>query len=754
MKSILNLSAAAAAAMASWATAASAQVQEVIVSAERRQQSLQDVPLAVTAFSPEELEARQIDEPLDLIDYAPNTYGSNNTGLGSANVYFIRGLGNTESIATFDPPVGTYVDEVYIARQNGNNVSFFDIEQIEILRGPQGTLFGRNTTGGAVSIRTRKPAEEFGGFVEIGYGSFDRQTARGSVDIPLSDKILTKFTGFWVSDDGYVDNVVTGETLNGQQSWGVRGDIRIQVADNIRWDISGDYVDDDTTNILNYVEGFSGTVLSGNAGRRISRTGLQTQRIGDDLFAEALAGRGLGARQKSYSITSNLDVQSDVGDFNLIIGAYSLDQEFVLDFFDGGLAGQAFRFGGFTIANEGEHNSLSVELKYTKTFFDGFADIIGGLYYFRERNTTDFTDIFGIGAAPGTPLTLADRVLDNDLSSVAAYAQGDFHLTDKLTATVGARWTQETKTIEYVDQRAPGVGGAQRLDSAAIAAQGIPLSDQTALVTPRFVLAYDFSEDFNVFASATKGFKSGGWNARGTRADRILLFGPESAWSYEAGLRSQFFDNLVRVNLTGFFLDVDDFQVPSAFVDGIGSIQFITRNFADLRNKGVEIEATFAPTDGLDLYAAIGLQDAEYRNVDLSIAAQAAACLTNPAQGGLGIIAPDCSISEPVRAPDFSLTLGGSYEFFIPGTGFSVKPSVNGRRSSETFTGTSNLPNSFEDGFWLLNAGVIIASDKRGLQFTAECTNCTDTIYVQSNLPPTVYINEPRRWGVKLRYRF
>lgn len=754
MRTLLKISAAAAAVAAGWTTAASAQVDEVIVSAERRQESLQDVPLAVTAFSPEDLEAKQIDEPLDLIDYTPNTYGSNNTGLGSANVYYIRALGNTESIATFDPPVGTYVDEVYIARQNGNNVSFFDVEQIEVLRGPQGTLFGRNTTGGAVSVKMRKPSDEFGGYAEVGYGSFDRQTARASVDLPVSEMLLTKITGFWVSDDGYVDNIVTGETLNGQQSWGVRGDIRLKLAENVLWDISADYVNDNTSNILNYVQGFSPLAKSGDSGRRISRTGLRKRARGDDPFAAALAGRGLGADQKSFSVTSNLGVKSDFGDFNLIIGAYSLDQEFVLDFFDGGLGGQGYQFGGFTIANDGSHNSLSVELKYTKSMFDGFADVIGGLYYFRERNTTDFTDIFGTGAAPGAPLTLADRVLKNDLSSVAAYAQGDFHLTDKLTATAGARWTQETKSIDFTDQRAPGAGGAQRLDSANISAQGIPLSDQKALITPRFVLAYDFTDDFGVFASATKGFKSGGWNARGTRADRILAFSREAAWSYEAGLRSQFFDNRIRLNVTGFLLDVEDFQVPSAFVDGSGSIQFITRNFADLRNKGVEVEATYAPIEGLDLYAALGLQDAEYRNVDPSITAQATACLTNPAQGGLGIVAPNCSISEPVRAPDFSLTLGAAYEIAIPGTGFSITPSVNARHSGETFTGTSNLANSFEDGFWLVNAGVIIASDKHGLQFSAECTNCNDTIYVQSNLPPTTYINEPRRWGVKLRYRF
>ena len=143
-----------------------AAIEEVTVTAQRRAQNIQDVPLAITALSEEELQERQIDEPIDLINYVPNLFGGNNTGLGTANAYYLRGLGNTESIATFDPPVGTYVDNVYIARQNGNNVSFFDIDRIEVMRGPQGTLFGRNTTGGAVSIHMKKPAEELGGWVE------------------------------------------------------------------------------------------------------------------------------------------------------------------------------------------------------------------------------------------------------------------------------------------------------------------------------------------------------------------------------------------------------------------------------------------------------------------------------------------------------------------------------------------------------------------------------------------------------------
>ena len=143
-------------------------LEEITVTAQRRAENVQDVPIAISAFSANELEKRNVATPLDIIQYVPNLNGNNNTGLGSANVYFLRGLGNTESIATFDPPVGTYVDDIYIARQNSNNFGLFDVERIEVLRGPQGTLFGRNTTGGAINLLLRKPGDTMRGFAEVG----------------------------------------------------------------------------------------------------------------------------------------------------------------------------------------------------------------------------------------------------------------------------------------------------------------------------------------------------------------------------------------------------------------------------------------------------------------------------------------------------------------------------------------------------------------------------------------------------------
>src|SRR5690606_15509336 len=214
--------AAALAALSLSPVLATAQIDEITVTAERREASVQEVPLAVSAYNQDLLDDLQIAETADLFNVVPNLFGGQNTGLGTSNMYYLRGQGNDESIATFDPPVGTYIDGVYMTRQNANNFAFFDVERVEVLRGPQGTLFGRNTTGGAINVVLAKPAEEFGGYVEVGFGRFSEFLVRGTLDVPLSDSVLTKFSAYSIKDDGWLDNRAVDETFNQQDSQGVR----------------------------------------------------------------------------------------------------------------------------------------------------------------------------------------------------------------------------------------------------------------------------------------------------------------------------------------------------------------------------------------------------------------------------------------------------------------------------------------------------------------------------------------------------
>lgn len=729
------------------------QVETITVTAERREQSLQDVPVAVTAMSAQQLELRGVDEPINLVEFVPNMIGTHNTGIGSANAYYIRGLGNTETIATFDPPVGTYIDEVFIARQNANNIAFFDVDRIEVLRGPQGTLFGRNTTGGAVSVFMRQPAAEFGGFAEAGIGSYGRYLARGSVDMPVNERFLTKLSAYWIDEDGYVDNVTTGDTLNAQEGWGVRLDLTFLPSDTVRWDVALGLSDDGSINIANYVEGQSPLAESSGSGQRISRTGLSARDCSDALLTCMLAGQGLGLDNEAFEITSNLAVDAVGGTFNFITGYRNLDQRFIVDFFDGGLGGQGYATGGFVIGNEAEHSQFSQEVKFTGSFLEDRVDVVAGAYYFTEDNSTLFIDTFTIGAPPGIPLVLANRTLDNTQTSVALYSQFDFHITDRLTLTAGARWTNEEKEIELRDNRAaPPPGGA--LTTASLLANGIPDDLTTSLITPRFAAQFQLNDDVMLFASYTQGFKSGGWNARGTTPTAIQPFFRELATNWEAGVRSVLFDNRVRLNATAFLLEVEDYQAPSAFNTATG-IQFITLNDAGLRNTGFEVEADIALVDNLNIFAAIGRQNAEYTDPSPRILQQQADCIAGlPNSAGQGIVTPGCGIAVPVRAPDWTVTLGGNYYFELPGSNFYIQPAANARWQSDQWFQTSNLPASFTDSVWLVNAGVTVGTVDRDWALELACNNCTDEIYGQSLLAGVVYINPPRRWSLELRRNF
>ncbi|MEE4349047.1 MAG: TonB-dependent receptor [Pacificimonas sp.] len=787
----------------------------IVVTAQRREESVQDVPIAISAFDANELDRRGVTSALEIAQYVPNLVGLNNTGLGSANAYFLRGLGNTETIPTFDPPVGTYVDDIYLSRQNANNLSLFDVERVEVLRGPQGTLFGRNTTGGAINVFLRDPDFAVGGYGELAYGSYEMFGARGSIDVPLADSIAVKVSGYWQDDDGYAENTITGERLNENDGWGIRAGLYAEFSDRVNYTASYIRTETEAANILNF--DCDPANPSDSDGRFIT-TGLTTDSDFGGLLTGEKDGYGLGNDTTMDFISSNLEV--GVGDFavNFITGYVYTTQDYALDFADGrglpslgtpvpGVIG--YTNGGFTIANEGEFEQFSQELKFTGSLAAGLVDVVGGVYYFSEDNFSDFGDIFSIPVGPlpaGLPLILADRTLTNETEAIAGYIQGDFNVTDQVTLTAGIRYTDETKDFSISDNRASCNDGTLEPSCVSnpnlIAANGvaIPQSQNISIWTPRFAVNYEPNADILLFASATRGFKSGGWNARGTSASELLPFDAETAWSYEAGLKTELLDRRLRVNVTAFYLDVNDLQTPSAFTRANGSIAFITRNFANYENKGLEIELNAVAAPGFNLFAALGYQDDEYQfdssdptfdafGVE-SVLSQQARCLSQLQAGlvaggggaeatacGVGIVAPDGSIATPVRTPEVTAAIGASYVADLGG--FTLTPAVNASWRDNSETGTSNvtlynapvtsstgavfpsntagtgefITGSFSEARWIVNATLTLASDA-GWSLIGECTNCFDQEAVESTLANFSYLNPPRRFTLRAKYEF
>lgn len=694
-----------------------AQLEEIIVTAERREASLQDVPVAVSAFNEALIEKLQIQETLDLVNVVPNLFGGNNTGLGTANMYYLRGQGNDESIATFDPPVGSYIDDVYISRQNANNFAFFDVDRIEVLRGPQGTLFGRNTTGGAINVVLKDPSETMGGFAEVGVGRWSEVMFRGSVDLPVSDKILTKFSAYHIQDDGWLENTLDGGDYNSKDSLGFRADIRIMPTDEITWDLSFDYVEDEETATHSKLAGddrITSTALITGLPPAIFDFGLNPVN-----FAQKAGG--YGNEIESFSLVSNLGFSLGIGDANLIIGYRDLEQSFLLNF------PNATSDDFFWIDNVGEHDQLTAELKWTAELFDGKVDFVSGIFFMDEDNETDFADyLFGA-------FLLADRVIDNSTTGYAVYAQGDIDIGEKGTLTLGLRYTDEEKEIGLRDNTGNNV-----LTTAGLIAAGVPTKQDEQIVTPRIAFSYNFQDNVMGYVSATRGFKSGGWNARGTAAVAFQPFGPETLWSYEGGLRADLLDDRLRINATVFQTDLDDLQTTAATPSG----QFLTTNAGGLDVSGLELEITAVPTENWDIFFSAGLQDAKYKGL-------AAGCVVpNTSLAAFDI---NCNVADPKRSPDSTYTIGTSYDLALPSLGAILRPSASVRIIGENVVGTSQQ--GMNDSEATVNAGISLIDDDGVWQATIECRNCADEEYITSFLF-VPYFNEPMTWQARFRYNF
>lgn len=733
------LASAVAAAIVPGATGAQAQnddssdirLEEIMVTAQRRSQSIQDIPVTVTALSSEVLQQRQITDTIDLSRSVPNLVSANNVLLGTSVTYFLRGSGSTESIATFDLPVGTYVDEVYIARQNANQIALSGVERVEVLRGPQGALFGRNTTAGAVSIISVKPSEELSFDGELSYGSFNRRTFRGAVNAPVTDSLMVRVSAFSVEDDGFLENPLT-ENLNGESSWGGRIAVRALPTDAITWDVSAQYI-----NTENTAMGVPGVVQDGPAG---PFTVFPIPATGDLLTGryEASACEPQGDIQtwasqdclfngvESTLLISNIGIETAIGDIALISGYSRIKQKFNLDNFantDQPVLGGGFG-NNFYLSNLGTHEQFTQEIKLTGDTLDGKLEYVAGLFYLDESNTTDIIDT--VDFAPDVPVVFGDRTINNGTSSFAVYGQVDYNFTEDLSLQVGGRFTSEKK-----DFAVNGLAFGAPLATSDLADAGIPLELKVNRFTPRVALQYEFSDETLVFASYTEGFKSGGWNARSFAAAGFVAFNPEYVKSIELGVKSDFWDGRGRVNATLFRAKYSDLQVPGILPV---STDFITVNAADALVQGLELEASVMVVEGWTVFSNIGLTDAEYKE----LTPEAIAAALGP---------------ELQRTPDVTAQVGVVGNMYVSGDHrLTLAADVQYQSSFET--GPANTLVGSVGAEATVNAQLSWTPPGENWELAIGCKNCTDNVFVVQELLGQIFANDPRRVTATARFSY
>lgn len=693
-------------------------LQEIVVSAQRTQESLQDVPISVTALGEADLERRQISSTLDLISQVPNLVGSNNVGLGSATSFFLRGVGQDESISTSDPAVGTYIDGVYIARQINNNTYLYDIERMEVLRGPQGTLYGRNTSGGAVRVITKRPEDDSKGYIDLSYGDYDRYNVKAMLNVPFTDSLSFRLNAFVLGqDEGFIKDLTTGEEYWAPEGAGARAQLRYNPSDTVDMTLSVDYADEKGTEVI-------GSDFNRNTD--------------NNLFTVVSGLEGQFAETDQLGVTLNMEFA--IGDMTLasITGWRDLNQTYLLDLSDDVVP-------QYVLPHDSNHKQWSQEFTLSAT--SGKLDWLAGVFYMAEENSSTVGDeLFLFGGAVAANFR---KTLDNDTDSYAIFAQGTYNLTDRFAVTLGGRYTEEKKSVDvtqYIVFPGPATGGSGGFpgaegilfpfwDTSDVVAAGTPSKVTFSEFTPKVALEYRQSEDLLWYLSYTEGFKSGGWNARVTDPLDFVLFNPETVQSYEAGLKSELFDNRLRANLTLYRADYDDFIITALNADG----RFVTINAAQARIQGIEAELLYRATENLDLFGNLGTMDNEYLKLE----------------------GADFPITNEIkRTPKVSYQLGFNWSIPVPTMGGGFFTTATLSHQDKYYGGLKNDPVELSEAIDLVDFIVGYGPDNGRWTLEASCKNCSDEEYHHSTLNfgtlgfATQFPGLPRTWQVRFRYNF
>ncbi len=557
---------------------AEATLEEVVVTAQKREQNLQEVPLAISALSSAYLEKRDVASIAGLSAVAPNLQvqaGANKT----SGTISIRGGVQLNPQLYFEPSAGFYLDGVYISKAQGNLFDLGDLERIEVLRGPQGTLYGRNTVAGAVSVITKKPTGELGGHVQASYGNYDFRKIRGSVDLPRFGIFSIKLSGQISKRNGFNDvsgNPYTAAADSLDSKSGLL-QIRAQPLDGLTLDYAFD------TSVI----GEQAAAPETYRGTGSLAPYLHSQRVRRISFDSPNKEY---AKNWGHALTGTLDLGS-VGTLKSISAYRQQDYRDALDL-DGSPVALA------QSSRNSRYWQASQELQLT-----GQVDrlnYVAGVYYFGDRGFLYNPQAFFSGVSQ------VDSRFGFTTKAYAAYTQFDFHLTDAWTLTAGVRYTHEKKTVQRYFARLAPVSTVV-LDYPE---GNIPALDFSK-VTPQATVSYKVNEGLNLYARYAQGYRSGGYNAVATNAaDLLSPFKPQTQDSYELGLKSRFLENRVQVNAAVFQDNMKDLQV-SVFRAAASATSTLI-NAGKSRIRGAELEVVTRPVDSLLVQASLGYIDPKY----------------------------------------------------------------------------------------------------------------------------------------------
>ena len=730
----------------------SAYAEDIVVTAQRRSERAQDIPVAISAFGGEQIARTGI---ISLENIAPRVPSFYFGSFGAARPQlYIRGIGTRSFDPGSESSVGVFVDDVYLGRASGSFGSLRDIERIEVLRGPQGTLYGRNTIAGAINIITKGPTEEFTGEAEAGISNYNGYSLFGAVSGPIvADKVMFRVAAWNTERDGYQTNLVTGQNFQGLDNWGGRGRLTIKPSETFSIDLTAEITQDD-----------DGAAFSGfNRGSGPSRSlaGVTTPA---NPLATFLGRPGRtptpnpGGNVGYLSLDPFLDRRVET-----YIGRLEYDADFATL-----TSISAYKKLGIDDGRDLEGSSLDVinqlsrerSKQFTQEFritsnptgsasFGGALDWIVGGYFYRDESTR--RDEFRLGIDSVVALLsggpqVSTAISDYDIESYAAFGQATLHLSDKFEITAGGRYTRDKKrAIQQGLNTRPGV---------PLIAAPFSVDNRATYESfdPRLVATYKFTSDVSAYASFSTGFKSGGFQYVPFAASQAnVLFRPEDIKTYEIGLKSELLDRALRFNVAAFHYDYSDLQVSRIVDLGGGAAASLIDNAASSSINGLDVEVLIRPTPDFDVSVTYGYLDAKYKDY-----------FTNPA-GTAPTAATNFSGRQQVRAPDHSISVGA--EWRVPlgddsGLTFRADYAVldtfyhEPGEADPIYGGAVSLTREPSYGLLDLRAAYEIGN----IRVSAYVTNATKVSYRRSVLAlgstASDFPGEPRIYGLKVGYKF
>ncbi|TLM79199.1 TonB-dependent receptor [Microbulbifer harenosus] len=569
------------------------QLEEVTVTAQKREQSLQEVPVAVTAINADQLMQNGVTDLTDVQKLSPNTTLQVSRGTNTTLTAFIRGIGQQDPLWGFEPGVGIYVDDVYIARPQGSVLDILDVERVEILRGPQGTLYGKNTIGGAVKYVTKKMTGDTEINVGGALGSYNQRDLKIAASTAVSDTVNIGGAIASFQRDGYGENVITGAEQYNKDIFSGRIALEWNPSDTVWVRLAGDKTVDES---------------APRHGHRLA-PGLGEEPVLDSIYdTESNMPSENRVETSGMSLTAEWEM-SDSVTIKSITAYRSGETETAIDF-------DSVNRPDFDVPAYYEDDQTTQEFQL---IWEGDnADLVSGLYYYTGKAAGAFDAVLGY-------INLTQQVAGSvDTTSLSAYAHYNWQFAQDWNLSVGGRYTKDDKDASVFKGNFAGVysplfaGKYNPGQPAAVflgALTDYENSDSWGEFTPHLGLDYQIDDNNMVYAKYSAGFKSGGFDMRGDASvlpSTVDGFDPETVDTYEFGVKSDLFNNRLRLNAAAFRADYKDMQITVQQFTPSGGFSSAVLNAGEARIQGLELEATLALTDNLLANMSLGLADTEF----------------------------------------------------------------------------------------------------------------------------------------------